>query len=46
MEVRLRLWVSLFVAATIFCMTQGAEAQLIRGFISGTITDSTNAVIP
>src|SRR5258708_1327808 len=46
MRAKLGLRLALFVGATIFCMTQSAEAQLIRGFISGTITDSSNAVIP
>src|SRR5262245_47402776 len=46
MGARLRLKLTLFITDTIFCMKMWAEAQLIRGFISGTITDSSNAVIP
>jgi Carboxypeptidase regulatory-like domain len=46
MKARLRPKFALLVLATIFCTRQWAEAQLIRGFISGTITDSSNAVIP
>jgi hypothetical protein len=37
---------ALFVLLVILCTTQSGQAQLIRGFISGTITDSSNAVIP
>src|SRR5262245_42493085 len=46
MKARVRLRLALFVVATIACTTQWGRAQLIRGFISGTISDSSNAVIP
>jgi outer membrane receptor protein involved in Fe transport len=37
--------ITLFVVALLF-MAESGQAQLIRGFISGTITDSSNAVVP
>jgi hypothetical protein len=46
MQASVRRRFVLLVLATIFCAAQWAQAQLIRGFISGTVTDSSNAVIP
>ena len=33
------------LALTLLCATQIAEAQLVRGFVSGTVTDTTNAIL-
>src|SRR5436309_7197489 len=35
-----------FIPVVLVGMMHVAEAQLVRGFISGTVTDETNAVIP
>src|SRR5215471_2968830 len=34
------------IVLTLFCVPRIGTAQLIRGFISGTATDSSNAVVP
>src|SRR6267378_7783611 len=33
------------LALTLLCAPQIAEAQLVRGFVSGTVTDTTNAIL-
>src|SRR2546425_12680770 len=33
------------LALTLVCAPQIAEAQLVRGFVSGTVTDTTNAIL-
>jgi len=36
----------LTLALTLLLMAPHAEAQLVRGFVSGTVTDATNSVVP
>ena len=43
---RVQLKVVAVIAVVLIGMMHIAEAQLVRGFISGTVTDETNAVIP
>ena len=42
-----QLWkVFVFTSLVLVGMMHVAEAQLVRGFVSGTVTDETNAVVP